>query len=74
MRPMNLMPTNTGELGMGGVANIHQQNIAQWAKFQVKRFFILDIHPKSNLTKVLLVDICETPIPDSPVLVEMGGT
>ena len=46
---MNLIPTNTGELGMGGVANIHQQNIAQWAKFQVKRFFILDIHPKSTL-------------------------
>ena len=28
---------------MGGLANIHRQNIAQWAKFQVNRFFILDL-------------------------------
>ena len=49
MKPMNLIPTNTGELGLGGLTNIHQQNIAQWAKFQVNRFFILDSHPKSTL-------------------------
>ena len=30
----------TGESGMVGLANIHRQNIAQWANFQVNRFFI----------------------------------
>ena len=46
MKPINFIPTNTGELGLGGLANIHQQNIAQWAKYQVNCFFILDFHPK----------------------------
>ena len=46
---MNLLPTNTGELGMGGLANICWQNFAQWAKSQVNRFFILDFHPKFTL-------------------------
>ena len=46
---MDLIPTNTGELGMVGLANIHQQNIAQWAKSQVNRFFKSDFHPKITL-------------------------
>ena len=29
MRPKNLIPTNTGELGMGGHTNICWQNFAQ---------------------------------------------
>ena len=49
MRPMLLIP-NTGELGMGGHANICWQNFAQWAKYQVNRFFILDFHPKFTLS------------------------
>ena len=31
MKPMNLIPTNTGELGLEDLANIHWQNFAQWA-------------------------------------------
>ena len=46
---MNLIPTNTGELGLGGLANTCWQNFAQWAKSQVNRFFILDFHPKFTL-------------------------
>ena len=46
----DFIPTNTGELGLGGLANIHRQNFAQWAKSQVNRFFILDFHPKFTLS------------------------
>ena len=47
--PTNLIPTNTGELGLGGPANIWWQTFAQWPKSQVKRFIILDFHPKFAL-------------------------
>ena len=62
MNPMNLIPTNTGELGFGGLANIHQQNFAQWAKSQVNRFISVSRYeiqrfhlrtPTSWLTEVL---------------------
>ena len=49
MKPMNLVPTNTGQVELGGLANICRENFAQWPKFQVNRFFILDIHPKFTL-------------------------
>ena len=49
MMSVHVDETNTGELGLGGLTNIHRQNFAQWAKSQVNRFIILDFHPKFTL-------------------------
>ena len=37
--------TNTEELETCGLANIHRQNFAQWAKSQVNRFFFIRLSP-----------------------------